>query len=185
MKRSEYMSAPELLEFLKIGILAGEAAHMLETTKDKEWHKKLATIATYSQQITDERLQCLDPKQLLSVARRNKHSEILLSTKDELRIHPKQQLEEKITVNGDDLYDLVDLANRYCMQCPQGECVEKCFYRGMYHRLGMCAARDEVKKGECEFRANNDIIVQPPPVEQMKTWQKQWEEAGATTDGKG
>lgn len=161
------MSSKELTDFIKIGIFAGEAEYIASKTDDPDWKASLMKIAELCQNLIDERLTFLDRKQLLSVKRREQHSELLLYTSDQMRTHPLQQVEDTITVNGDDLYDLAELASRYCDQCPQGEGVKNCYYRKLYHRMGFPPARENVTCEQCEFRNNDEIVIEPPPMKQM------------------
>ena len=85
MKESPYMSSGALLEFLKVGVLAGEldkiAADTKQTAKtlrEKRWAKEMRMSATMLSRIVRERVEVLDKKQLDSVSRRNKHTEMVL-----------------------------------------------------------------------------------------------------------
>ena len=86
MRETNYMSSSALIEFLKVGILAGEldiiAANTKKTAKtpkEKRWAKDMRMSATLLQKITDERVAVLDKDQLESVARRNQHSKAQLA----------------------------------------------------------------------------------------------------------
>lgn len=150
MKRAPYMSKQEMIEWLKIGVLAGEARAIAERTQDKEWRARLKTIATHAERITEERLSCLDPAQIVSVARRKNTAHVMLITEDQMRANKDDK--ELTTVAVDDLETLAELALCACMNCPQGDCVAGCEFRLAMHKLGIPVARDEVKPGECEFR---------------------------------
>lgn len=161
MKKTAYMSRSELLNYLKIGILAGEAESIAKVTEDKSWAKKLRCASKYCQNIITERLNFLSKDQIESVARRNKHAEILLLTSDQKRIR-EDKVETSITVETEDLYDLLDLAMKSCLCCEQGDYCKECRYRKMYHRLGVPPLRTAPKEGECEFRCDNDPLYITP-----------------------
>lgn len=168
MKRQPYMSRPELIDFLKIGTLAGEAEAIAERTSEKDWRQKLKTIATYANRITDERLKTLDKKQLSTVERRHKHTILKLVTTDQDRYEPNDgKPEERITVNTDDLYDIVDLALLSCRKCPQGDVCAKCEFRTVYHRIGVPPIRTNPAEGECEFRSDNEIACITPQYKRI------------------
>lgn len=161
MKESPYMSSGALLEFLKVGVLAGEldkiAADTKQTAKtlrEKRWAKEMRMSATMLSRIVRERVEVLDKKQLDSVSRRNKHTEMVLASTDSLR-GSKSRIDEHITVDYDDLALIAELALMGCNACPQGKYVKDCEYRKMYHRLGIPVGREEVCEGECEFMTSN------------------------------
>lgn len=168
MKRTPYMSTAEMIDWIKIGVLAGESRAIASRTPEKDWQRKLKCVATYCEKITKERLACLDAKQLRSVSRRNSHSTMKLYTSDECRIDERQDgvPYEAATVSIDDLQTLTELAFCSCQSCPQGACVGGCEYRNVMHRLGIPVARDNPKDGECEFRTDNKMrIVRPQDYE--------------------
>lgn len=82
MKRSSYMSRNELYSFLKVGSMAGELEVIANQTQEKGWRQKLKTAAKYLSNITVERLECLEPVQLLSVARRKDSAKLVMLTED-------------------------------------------------------------------------------------------------------
>lgn len=170
MKRETYMSKNELLDFLKVGIFAGEAGAIADRTPEKDWARKLKCIATYAKKITDERLAVLDLKQLQTVKRREKHTEMLLFTSDQRRMNKQNDgsIESSITLATQDLYDIVDLAMLSCLKCPQGEFRKKCHWREVYHRLGVPPLRTAPKDGECEFRWDNEQRAVTPEYAVME-----------------
>lgn len=157
MKRESYMSKGEFLDFLKIGVLAGEAEAIANRTPEKDWRQKLRTISTYADRILKERLEPLDKKQLVAVSRRKEHTELVLYTSDQRRLNNSNddKIEEEVTISTDDLYDMVDLALLSCRKCPQGEVCAKCQFREVYHRIGVPPLRTNPADGECEFRSDN------------------------------
>lgn len=150
MRRAKYMSREEMLQWLKIGVLAGECAAIADQTDDKAWHKKLRTMATYAQQITDERLQCLEPEQVSSVARRNKTAKMIMLTEDRERYDKIEK--EKVYNDLEDLETIAELALNSCQICPEGSCVKDCRFRLAMHRLGIAVASDNPAPGKCEFK---------------------------------
>lgn len=167
MKRDSYMSKNELTDFMKIGVLAGEAAAIAERTPVAEWRRKLKCVSTYCEKIITERLMSLDRRQLESVKRRKDHTEIMLLTSDQNRVE-RHSGEKEITISTEDLYDLLDLAMLSCMKCPQGDCVKECHFRDVFHRLGVPPSRTNPADGECEFRYNNEILCVTPQYKEIK-----------------
>ena len=171
MKRAPYISATELQEFLKLGAVADLCEVMLTTTTDKEWLKRLRTANTHLHTLVNERVACLDPKQIKSLLRRKEHTAIRLYTSDEVRIDDEKYKVgvpyEKVTMDIEDLQDMAELALCACQACPQGQCVEKCKFRETMHRLGIPVARDCITKWECEFRSDNEVRhIAPAEIEQ-------------------
>ena len=179
MNHNPYMARAEMLEYLKVGILAGEAENIAMTTErfDKKWAQKLRTAAKYCQNIITERLKYMSKEQVLTLSRRNKHTEMFLLTSDQKRIREDRE-EVSITVETDDLYDLLDLAMKSCLCCEQGEYCKSCRYRSMYHRLGVPPLRTNPKDGECEFRCDNDAMY-ITPQEQIVEMAKAARQVGA------
>lgn len=169
MKRERYMSKNEMLDWIKVAILAGEAEAIAARTPEKDWRKKLNCIATYATKIVDERLAAVDTKQLPALARRKDHSEFVMLTSDQRRLNKHQdgKPEAAINVATDDLYDVVDMALLSCMKCPQGECVAGCRMRGVYHNLGVPPIRTDPQTGECEFRLDNEIQCITPQYQKI------------------
>ena len=167
MKEKPYMSSQDMLEWLKIGCLAGEARQAAETTKknaktdkEKEWAKRMAIAATHLGKVTDERLECMDTMQVVSVKRRHEHSSLQLYTSDMLRVEGRTKPErDDITISYDDWCRLGEMALLHCDMCPQGEYVKKCEYRKVWHRCGIPVAREDVKEGECEFCMDNHMQI--------------------------
>ena len=88
MKATKYMSSAHFLEFIKVGIAAGESKAIAEQTKktaktpqEKDWAKRLAIAATHLGKVTDERMACLDPDQAKTVDRRWKNSEVRIRSR--------------------------------------------------------------------------------------------------------
>ena len=167
MKEKPYMSSQDLLEWLKIGCLAGEAKHAAEMTKqtartekEKDWAKRMKIAATNLGVVTDERIECLDTKQVVSVMRRHEHSSLQLYTSDQLRVEGRDKpARDDVTVSHYDWERLAEMALLHCDMCPQGEFVEKCEYRECWHRIGIPVARVSVEKGECEFCVDNHMQI--------------------------
>ena len=167
MKEKPYMSSGDLLEFVKLAILAGEIEAAAEQTKkcaktpkEKEWAKRMKTAATHAGKVVDERMACLDYEQAKTVDRRWKHSEVRLYTSDQLRVEERTKPEkEDVTICYDDWCNLGELALLHCDMCPQGEYVKNCEYRKTFHRVGIPVGREEVKDGECEFCVDNHMQI--------------------------
>lgn len=158
MKRSSYMSREELKSWLFCGAMAGQAAVIAEQTQEKDWRQKLKTAAKYLENITNERLKCLDKDQLLSVVRRRKGTKVVMSTEDKYRqgAEPK----EVVVVDLDDLESLAELALTACKNCLldgrqgiNGPEIKRCPYRKVYHKLGIAPAENKGPLNEtmCEF----------------------------------
>lgn len=171
MKRQSYCGKEELLDVLKMGVFMSEAEAIAEKTPEKDWAKKLKTVKTYCSKIFDERLAALDDKQKGTVLRRYKHTSIKFYTSDQNRIVSKNddKPETNVTVSTDDLFDLVDLALFNCKSCPQGDCREKCYYRELFHRIGVLVNRTDPKDGECEFSNNQVGEVNAPKHRLLKS----------------
>ena len=167
MKEKPYMSSQDMLEWLKIGCLAGEARQAAETTKknaktdkEREWAKRMAIAATHLGKVTDERLECMDTMQVVSVKRRHEHSSSQLYTSDMLRVEGRTKPErDDITISYDDWCRLGEMALLHCDMCPQGEYVKNCEYRKVWHRCGIPVAREDVKEGECEFCVDDHMQI--------------------------
>lgn len=176
MNKQPYMSAAELISWLKLGVLCGEAETIAEQTTDKdckEWRRKLKTVSTYLNNIVMERLKFLDKKQLMSVQRRKDHTNIVMLSSDKRRMDKSYKdddssnIEEEITLATEDLYDVVDMALLSCFKCPQGGCVKNCRIRPVYHRIGVPPIRTAPKDGECEFRLDNEIACITPQYQKI------------------
>ena len=165
MKATTYMSSAHLLEFIKVGIAAGESKAIAEQTKktaktkqEKDWAKRLAIAATHLGKVADERMACLDKGQAKTVERRWKNSEVRMYTSDQMRMEDSlPEAREPVTISYNDWCLLGEMALLHCDLCPQGEYVKKCEYRQMYHRTGIPVARESVEAGECEFCCDNYI----------------------------
>lgn len=167
MKEKPYMSSQDLLEWLKIGCLAGEAKHAAEMTKqtartekEKDWAKRMKIAATNLAKVTDERIECLDTKQVVSVMRRHEHSSLQLYTSDQLRVEGRDKpARDDVTISHSDWERLGEMALLHCDMCPQGEFVKTCEYREAWHRVGIPVAREDVQEGECEFCVDNHMQI--------------------------
>lgn len=154
MKRQRYIATKELMDLFKVGIMAAEFRCVADkTASEKDWAKKLRIMATYCENILNERLACLDPEQALTVKRRYEHMEIKFYSTDDYRCNKqKYENESTITLEAEVLYDLLDLAMLTCYKCPQGKCVKDCRWRKHFHQLAVPPFRLEPAEGECEFR---------------------------------
>lgn len=168
MQAKSYMNAASLVEFLKVGILASELDIIAANTKksaksktEKEWARKMRTAATMMENVITERLEALDQKARDSVERRNKHVDILMESKDSIRVG-RGDKSTQITVSSDDLTLIAELALIGCGACPQGKYVENCPYRAMFHCLGIPIGREEVQDGQCEFMTRNEPKICMP-----------------------
>lgn len=154
MKRQSYCGQQELMDVLKMGVFTSECEAIAARTPEKDWHQKLKTIQTYTMRIFDERLAALDPKAKATVLRRYQHTAIKFYTSDQDRTRRKDdgKPEQEFTISHSDFFDVLDLAAMNCKCCPQGkDCLEQCYYREVYHRLGVPVSRDNPAEGECEF----------------------------------
>lgn len=153
MKRQGYCGKDELLDVLKMGVFASECEVIADRTPEKDWRQKLRTMKSYAMKIFEERLAVLDIKQKATVLRRYQHTSIKFYTSDQNRIRCDDdgKPESHINIAHSDLFDLLDLAAYNCMACPQGKCIEECYYRELYHRLGVPVYKDNPGHGECEF----------------------------------
>jgi len=167
MKEKPYMSSNDLLEWLKIGCLAGEAKKAAETTKktaktqkEKEWAKRMKIAATHLGKVTDERMACLEPEQVATVKRRWGNSDLRLYTSDQLRVEDRTKpAREDVTICYEDWCRLGEMALLHCNMCPQGEYVKNCEYRKVFHRVGIPVGRESVRDGECEFCIDNFMHI--------------------------
>lgn len=161
MKKATYMSSNELRDYLAVGILAGEAEAIANRTDVPEWRKRLRTASTLCSKVINERAEALDKKQLLTVARRNKNTELIMKSVDQKRL--PRVFEKEVSISCDDLYDLLDYSLLECYSCPQGEaCVGKCHMREVYHRLGVEPLRMNPLPGQCEFRGEDKPMAIAP-----------------------
>lgn len=155
MKRERYMSKAELTSWLFCGAIAGQLAAIAKTTKEADWLRKIKTAATYMENITNERLQCLDKDQLMSVIRRRKGTSVVMHSEDKDRYSKVEK--ELVTVDLDDLETLAELAldtcRERCMRDRRADLVKSCPYRKAYHRLGIEPAVNSCDPGPdfCEF----------------------------------
>lgn len=158
MKKERYMSKNEMLDAMKVGTFSGELEAIANRTHESEWRKRLRSAATNCQKVLEERLFCLDKDQLQIVQRRHNHNKMVYVTSDDKRYVPtdKENPQELVTVAIDDLYMVIDHAFESCQLCPQGDKVEVCEYRRLYHRLGVPVARDNPLAGQCEFMWNRE-----------------------------
>lgn len=168
MKASNYMNAAALVEFLKLGVLASELEVIANNTKqtaktqqEREWARKMRTSSTMMNNVIKERLEVLDQKAKDSVERRNKHTKMLMESKDNVRVAPADK-SPHITVSSDDLTLIAELALMGCGACPQGKYVKDCPYRDMFHRLGIPIGREDVQDGQCEFMTRDEPKVCMP-----------------------
>lgn len=154
MKRQAYCGKDELIDLLKIDVLAAESEIIAARTPEKDWAKK--TCSTYLSKMVEERIAALDVKQRTAVLRRCKHSAIKIYTSDQNRLKQADdnKPEEEITISTDDFFDVLDLAAQNCKACPQGECIKQCYYRDIFHRLDVPVVRDNPSAGQCEFGYN-------------------------------
>ena len=151
MKRERYMSKNDMKNFMLIGAMAGTLLEISKVTKEPDWLRKIKTAAKYLENITNERLQCLDKDQLLSVVRRRKGTSVVMVTEDADRQgdNPK----EVIKADLEDLETLAELALVACQACKQGDIVQGCRFRLAFHRLGIAPAEnlEPLEPGQCEF----------------------------------
>lgn len=158
MKKSNYMSKNEYIEFIKLGILAGEVGKWAEHTEDKVWHRKLKTVETYLTNILNERISYLGEKQVLSVKRKWETCKLQFENPSTFFGTEKEKKANRtVEIDLEDLYNLADFALTECMTCPQGKVVQNCEMRELYHRCNLEPTRFDVKEGECEFRFDNEV----------------------------
>ena len=150
MKKSSYMSKNELISFLKLDCLCGEIAEEVTITPVPEWRKKMKTVVTMMDNLLKDRLKCLEPEQLVSVARRKEYTKIILSSEDKDRFGVVEK--EIVKCDMEDIETLAELALNSCLACKEGDCVKDCRFRLAMHRLGLEVANDEPEKGKCEYK---------------------------------
>lgn len=153
MKRQSYCAKEELWDVLKLGVFASECEAIADRTPEKDWRQKLRTMKSYAMKIFDQRLKELDERQRVTMLRRYKHTSIKFYSSDQNRIRCKEdgKPETHFNIAHSDFFDVLDLAAMNCKACPQGECIKECYYREVYHRLGVPVNRDNPGEGECEF----------------------------------
>lgn len=154
LREGPYMITDELIQWMKLGVLSSELEVTYKATQNKEWRKYMKMASTLCTKVLMARIMLVDPKQANNLQRRREHNEIRLFTSDELRLPENCNKQEQVVVALEDLYDVADLALNSCLACPQGECVENCFYRKVFHRLSFPVTRENPCKGECEFVAH-------------------------------
>ena len=150
MNRDSYMSKGQMIEWLFVASMAGQCAELANNTPDKSWRQKLKACATHLGKITDERLACLAPDQLMSVVRRRQTCGVILQYDDQKRAATGKK--ETVEADLNDLETMAELALYSCTrECIQGDCVSECQFRKAFHRLGIEPARENVTDGQCEF----------------------------------
>lgn len=156
MNDNSYMNAGQLVEFIKVGMLAGELDKIAADTKKaaktaqvKGWAQRIKSAATNLSKVIDERLRCLEPKQLDSVERRFNNSMLTIDARDKKRFDGEEEL--TVTLKSDDFVMLAEMGLMGCGGCPQGKYVKDCQYRALFHRIGIPIARENVQDGQCEF----------------------------------
>lgn len=154
MKRQRYIATNELMDLFKVGIMAAEFRTIADkSSTEKDWQKKLRMMATYCENIMNQRFECLDADAAKTVKRRYEHTEIKFISVDDWRSNRNRyEKEGMLTIEAECLYDVLDLAMLTCYKCPQGACVKDCKWRKRFHELAVPVFRTEPKEGECEFR---------------------------------
>ena len=168
MKKSPYMASAEMSQIIWCSAMLQMVEKMLETTKEKEWVKRLKTIETLINKIVVERLVCLDPVEKDKVERRAKNLACKVYSYDDARVD-RSDHGRKVTVMFEDLLDIADLALLECTSCPQGDVVKDCRYRKAFHKLGLTcgSSRENPKEGECEFRFDNKQVHVTPQYKRI------------------
>lgn len=151
LRETGYLKTQELIQWMKLACLCGELEVCAKETKNKQWKSWMSCAKGLIWKVVLERINLVDPKQVKSVERRRRHTSIKMITSDEERVPNKSDIQEHVTLAYNDILDLADLAINSCAVCEQGECVQGCHYRQVFHRCGIPVCRDEVKDGECEF----------------------------------
>lgn len=163
MKQSPYMASNEFQELMWCSAMVQMLERCIDTTQDKKWVQKFKTAKTYISGIIDERLKYLNDNEKPKVGRRARNTGIKVYAYDDHKVD-KADFHRTYTIDSEDFFDLCDAAFLNCYACPQGECVENCQRRALYHRIGLSvhAGRDNPKPGECEFRHNNEQYAVTP-----------------------
>lgn len=162
MNKEPYMSRNEFSAWVKLALIAGECASLVESTKQpdcKDWHKKFACCATWLGKIMMERVDYVDPKQAAAVMKKwYEMKSITFEKNPDGKILTKdiQAQNGKVSLDIDDLYDLVDLAQLSCLKCRQGNFVGECKWRQIFYNCGITPYRTNPKEGECEWRLDNE-----------------------------
>lgn len=169
MKKTHYVSNNEFIELVKLHQLADECRNIAEHTADKSWKSRLEDVSKVVFGLFDERISFVSQDQLPTLQRKFDTSKIVLMSYDRRRIEKKKDETAiyELTISYDDLYSILDMALLTCYKCSQGERVEKCPFRKLLHRLSIPITREEVKPGECEFRADNEIKCVDPDYKQI------------------
>lgn len=171
MKRAPYANAQEMGEIMIFSAFQTQVNCMADLCQDKKWRKKLKTINTYAVHIIDERLGCMDSKELISLQRRCKHTFVKVLTSDQYkRLNNSLGVlqDETYTLERDDYFDLLEQASLNCMHCSQGGKVKGCKFRALLHKLSTPVIRDNPAEGECEFRLDNEIKWIAPDGERLE-----------------
>lgn len=164
LRETAYMTSDELIQWMKLACLCGELDVCAKETQNGRWRSWLKCGYGLVWKVVMARINMVDPKQIKSIMRRKEHSDIKMITSDEKRFPTHKETQEFVTVAYDDLLDLADLALNSCAACPQGECVQNCFYKKVFLRLGLPVCRDNPAEGECPYnwRAVGEVSqVQP------------------------
>lgn len=168
MNHAEYMSKPQLDEYMWLSACRQIFERILVTTEDKKWRQKIKTCDTLIDKIINERWQELSSIEQPKVWRRIEKIRIKVYSYDDYRVD-REDYNRKKTISQEDFFDLVDAASLNCMGCPQGDIVKECPRRKMFHRLGLSChtLREQPESGECEFRGDNEQYAVTPQYKRL------------------
>lgn len=169
MNHLEYMSKPQLDEYMWLSACRQIFERILKTTEDKKWRQKIKTCDTLLDKIISERWEYLSDVEKPKVWRRIQQIKIKVYAYDDARVD-REDYGRTMTISQDDFFDLVDGASLNCMGCPQGDIVKECPRRLMFHRLGLSchALREQPQAGECEYRYSNEQYAVTPQYRRME-----------------
>lgn len=162
MNKEPYMSRNEFSSWVKLALIAGECEALCKTTdkkKCKEWHRAFRYCATVLGKAMLQRVDYVDAKQAEAVMKKWRDmKEITFEKSSDGQILTKdiQATNGKVTVDVEDLYDIIDLAQLSCLKCRQGEFVKECKWRQVFFNVGITPYRTSPKEGECEWRLDNE-----------------------------
>ena len=176
MKKSAYLAAAEMQQFMWLSAFVQAMDEMIKTTDVPEWNRRFKTIRTYLKKTIAERMDSLDKVEEKKVLRRANNMGIKVYSYDDARVD-RDDYGRKVTVDFEALLTIADAALLECYSCPQGDCVKDCQFRKAFHTLGLScgASRTNPAPGECEFRFDDTVKhvnpqykrVNEPAIEQI------------------
>lgn len=163
MDHTKYMGSAQMNEFMWLSATRQIFDRLLDTTKDKNWRRKIKTCDTLLKQVMEERWADMEPLEQKKAWRRIENKRIKVYAYDDAKVD-HEDTGRTYTISQEDFMDLVDGASLNCMSCPQGDVVKDCPRRKLFHRLGLAvhALRENPEAGQCEFRYNDEQYAVTP-----------------------